>query len=798
MTGIRFNIRQRRHKKNQKEETGAPDTGRTSMPARGNGGVATPSTALVASIPCPALVVDGDRKISALNDPLCEAFGVQTGFFHIGEDFADFARRMSLSGSPGLLALGDFLTNDKPPRDTEIVARNGIIYEARACQTADDKTLITLAKPSPSDTGDLIEHSQILVRNMPGAVLSVSRQPDGFIQCLYANTEALELLGVGLREITSADFDIRKVIAKEFLPEVERSFERCAIKSEQIDSDEFDMEFQVETVTTGKRWVRGLATGSRGVDGAIIFYLQLFDIENRQRVAKERQHLQALLDMVVDNIPFMVNVKNAHDRTFAVVNRAFEETTGLSRNDILGKKDIFSFPGWDWESRKAYYDKLLESGNPVEVPESIAETPNKGQRLLKSKKYPLVDQAGEINYVLSISEDITERRDTENALRNSEQRFRDAIESLADGVALFDTARRLVMCNTRYRTMWPGRENIANPGVPLETLVRKYLEMAASHGKKFDIEAETTKAIEQHTLFRTGRDIPIFDGRWFQISNRPMADGGFVITCTDITALKEREASLRKASRQALLAKEAAEGANRSKSDFLANMSHELRTPLNAVIGFSEIIKGALLGDHSIEPYRGYAQDIHDSGHHLLSLINDILDMAKIEAGKLELFEEPIDLRTAIDASLRLVTERAHQNSISLSTDIPPDLPKLNGDLRKFKQITINVLSNAVKFTPKGGSITTRIFIGGEGDLYLQISDTGIGIAKEDIEKVLEPFGQVEGGLNRHFEGTGLGLTLTQSLAELHGGHVEIESETEGSVTGTTVTVIFPASRVVL
>ena len=171
--------------------------------------------------------------------------------------------------------------------------------------------------------------------------------------------------------------------------------------------------------------------------------------------------------------------------------------------------------------------------------------------------------------------------------------------------------------------------------------------------------------------------------------------------------------------------------------------------------------------------------------------------MSKIEAGKLELFEENVDLTNAIDASLRLITERAHHNKVSLSTDIPEDMPQLKCDLRKFKQIAINLLSNAVKFTPAGGCIATRLFIADNGDLYLQIADTGIGICKEDLEKVLEPFGQAEGGLDRHFEGTGLGLALTQSLTELHGGRLEIESETEGSETGTTVTAIFPASRIV-
>ena len=345
--------------------------------------------------------------------------------------------------------------------------------------------------------------------------------------------------------------------------------------------------------------------------------------------------------------------------------------------------------------------------------------------------------------------------------------------------------------------MLPGLENDAVPGVSLETLVRRYHEISKSHNSANDVDAEVDKALERHRLSNASQDIQVFDGRWFQISNHPTADGGFAITCTDITALREREDSLRKASRQAVHAKETAESANRSKSDFLANMSHKLRTPLNAVIGFSEIIKGAMLGDHSIDPYRGYAQDIHDSGVHLLSLINDILHMSKIEAGKLELFEEKVDLSQAIDASVRLIKERAHQNKISLSTDIPDELPRLFCDLRKLKQITINILSNAVKFTPEGGSISIRLLLGDKGKLHLQITDTGIGISKEDLKKVLEPFGQAEGGFNRQFEGTGLGLTLTQSLTELHGGHLEIESQNEGQKTGTTVTAIFPASRLV-
>ncbi|MDA0653186.1 MAG: PAS-domain containing protein, partial [Proteobacteria bacterium] len=559
MTGIRFNIRQRRHKKNQKEETGAPDSGRTSMSVRGNGGIATPSTALVACIPCPALVVDGDRKISALNDPLCEAFGVRTGFFHIGEDFADFARRMSLSGSPGLLALGDLLNKDSIHRNTVIATRYGTVYDARACQVADGGMLITLAEASPRSDVNLDKIARNIVENLPGAVLSLVRQPDGRLQCGYASPLSPELFGRGMGELTSPRTDFRDLIADEH-----RSAFDDAIRCGTDTTASINIEIRIKNTARGLLLVRCFGAASPGEDGTVICDIRMCDVEDRQRVAEERRQLQDLLDLVIDNIPFMVNVKDAHDRTFVMVNRAFEETTGLFRKDILGQKDRRPLSESDRNIREARLDQLLESGCPLDFPELTIETPNKGQRIFKAKKYPLVDLAGKINYILSITEDVTERRNTENALRNSEQRLRDAIESLTDGIALFDASNQLVMCNTRYRTMWPGRENIANPGVPLETLIRKYLEMAASHGKKFDIEAETTKAIEQHTQFRTSRDIPIFDGRWFQVSNHPAADGGFAITCTNITALKEREASLRAVSKQALHAKETAEGASRS------------------------------------------------------------------------------------------------------------------------------------------------------------------------------------------------------------------------------------------
>jgi signal transduction histidine kinase len=239
-----------------------------------------------------------------------------------------------------------------------------------------------------------------------------------------------------------------------------------------------------------------------------------------------------------------------------------------------------------------------------------------------------------------------------------------------------------------------------------------------------------------------------------------------------------------------LAAKETAETASRAKSEFLANMSHELRTPLNAIIGFSEIIKSRKFGPWS-ERYPDYAGDIFNSGTHLLALINDILNLSKLEAGQFVLQEDEIDLAGTVEACMNLVETQARQSKIRLSVGLDPDFCLIRADDRRLRQVLINLLSNAVKFTPEGGHIrissTPR-----NGGLAVQVSDTGIGIAAEDIPKAMTPFGQVDSKIRRKQEGTGLGLPLAKQLVELHGGTFAIESRLR---VGTTVTFVLPAER---
>ncbi|HVJ55446.1 MAG TPA: ATP-binding protein [Aliidongia sp.] len=278
------------------------------------------------------------------------------------------------------------------------------------------------------------------------------------------------------------------------------------------------------------------------------------------------------------------------------------------------------------------------------------------------------------------------------------------------------------------------------------------------------------------------------DGRWLQIHESETASGDLVRFEADITDLKRTELVLRHAMEQA-------EKADRSKTSFLAMMSHELRTPLNAVIGFSEIMRTQMLGPIPVR-YHEYAKDIHESGLHLLEVINDILDMSKLESGQAVLSEGLCSLPAIVVRCERLVTERAEQENVRIETCFPPDLPNVWADETKLRQTILNLMSNAVKFTRSGGKVTVAIKDLGpdehEGGMMIEVVDTGIGIAPEDLATAMAPFRQLDNRLDRQYEGTGLGLPLAKGLAELHGAEFRITSTLE---VGTIIRIRLPAGR---
>ncbi len=260
----------------------------------------------------------------------------------------------------------------------------------------------------------------------------------------------------------------------------------------------------------------------------------------------------------------------------------------------------------------------------------------------------------------------------------------------------------------------------------------------------------------------------------------------FVAIVLDISQRKTAEEAM-------AVAMQEAELANRAKSEFLANMSHELRTPLNAIIGFAEILNNETFGPVGSPRYREYVKDIGESGQHLLALINDVLDLSKIEAGQLRLREEVVNVTELIHTARGFMSERARQGGVTLDVELAEaPLPALLADRRMVMQVLTNLLSNAVKFTPAGGRVLAKAWHSPQSGFVVQVSDTGIGMALNDIPKALARFGQVESGLHRAHEGTGLGLPLAKSLIELHGGSLDLQSEIG---VGTTVTLRFPAER---
>jgi len=412
----------------------------------------------------------------------------------------------------------------------------------------------------------------------------------------------------------------------------------------------------------------------------------------------------------------------------------------------------------------------------------------------------LVRQHGEPGFhLIGIAVDITEQKSLVEKTVAADMRLRDAIETIPEAFVLWDADNRLVLCNSNFQELH---------NLPDETIV-----VGASYES---VVAAGRKPVVRNKIVTAGPSIPgartfeaqLEDGRWLHISERRTKDGGYVSVGTDITALKTHEerlidsekrlmasvADLRTSQqRSAELAekyaeeKTRAEDANQAKSKFLANMSHELRTPLNAIIGFSEIMESGMFGPLGAEKYHEYCSDIRDSGQYLLDVINDILDMSKIEAGRIRLDFEDLDLDTLLNEATRVVGARALDKQLQLTSRISPEL-RLRADRRAIKQILLNLLSNAVKFTPVGGRVTVR---GRATDrcITLAIADTGIGIAEDALTRLGRPFEQVESQLTKSHQGSGLGLAISKSLVGLHGGRMRIRS-TLGK--GTLVVVRLP------
>ncbi len=518
------------------------------------------------------------------------------------------------------------------------------------------------------------------------------------------------------------------------------------------------------------------------LDGAV------FDVtEHKQtQLALEDsfEEIDAILNSAVDPI-ITIDEVGAIER----FNPAAENVFGYSAEEVAGQNVKMLMPEPYRSEHDGYVAAYLTTGVAKVIGTSREVTGTRKD----GSEFPLDLALGDIRMqesrkFVGTLRDISERKEAERALLESEARFRSMVTNVPGAF---------------YRTELDGRTLFMSDGIETITgyAAGEFLDTPIQQGRHFLYE-EDAPLVEAalNACLRTGEPFSVeyrirhADGsmRWLHELGQAMPDpgngqprwiDGFVL---DITERKTADALVH-------AARDEAERANKAKSQFLAGMSHELRTPLNAVIGFSEAIRTEMVGPIGNPKYVAYAKDINDSGCHLLELINDLFDMSKIETGHTELIEEHVSIEELVGASLSMLRQRAEENGVTLESTLPENAPNLYADRLKLKQVLINLLTNAVKFTPEGGTVRLDVIEDIDGGIEFRVSDTGIGMAPEEIPMALEQFGQVDGSKPGTREGTGLGLPISKSLVELHEGRFEIES---APGEGTTVRVILPGQRV--
>lgn len=545
------------------------------------------------------------------------------------------------------------------------------------------------------------------------------------------------------------------------------------------------------------------------------------DITDQRRQALALAESEARFREILSDQSAVV-IRFLPDTTFTYVNAAYCALAERSADDLIGKRLGDMLDPEELAQMRVCIDGLTPAVPSRLCARSHRRTSGDVRRLQWTVR-ALFDGRGALVEYQAVGWDITDLYLANQKHVRSEQLLRDAVESLRDGFVLFDAEDRLVLCNQRMKEIYADSGDLMVPGAKFEDIVRGSL----ARGTPKDVEEVGTERWIAERL-RRHQDCPdrsfeqhLSDGRVVLVTERRTAEGGIVGTRTDITDLKRQEEQLRdsearlrahvadleeaqrKLERQAddlsRLArdlsreKRRAEAANRSQTDFLANMSHELRTPLNAVIGFSEMLEGQYFGPLTARQ-RDYVKDIHASGTHLLTIINDILDLSKVEAGQIQLASETVDLQQVLEAAITLVRNRAEQGGVTVAALADSDLPVITGDALRLKQVLLNLLSNAVKFTEPGGKVMAGLAReGGTGDILITVRDTGIGMSQEDIALAVQPFKQISTPFSKSQEGTGLGLPIVASLVRLHGGSLDIASQ-PGE--GTTVVVRLPAKRV--
>jgi PAS domain S-box-containing protein len=612
-----------------------------------------------------------------------------------------------------------------------------------------------------------------LLASAGDAVVSI----DGDQRIVLFNRQAERMFGYAAQEVLGRPLEL-------LLPASAREGHRRYVASFRGASDD-------RRVMGGRPEIRGRrkdgvefpaeASISRLVDGTDVFYTAVIrDMTALRQVQAALQERERQFRSIAEAMPFGLWIARASDGRILFANGGLERQLRRTRETLSGASmlEFFGDP-----ADRAALARVLRTRQPVDGLEVRVRTAGDESRwMVLAAAFIRFD--GE-DAILAGSYDVTDRREALEALRRSEHSLAEAQriaglgnwdwDIVTNGLAWSDEIYRIFgLAPREFGATYPAFLERVHPDD--RTRVEEAVRRAIEDDVPYDIDHRialpdgTVRIVhEQAEITRDAAGAPI----------------RMIGTVQDITERKLIEDALDAARVQA-------ESANRAKSMFLANMSHELRTPLNAILGFSEIIAGELLGPAGAAHYRDYGRDIHDSGRHLLGIINDILDLSRIEVGQLKIEEGPIDLGEIAAACLRMVRDRAASAQIVLESDVAADIPLLHADERLCRQILINLLSNAIKFTPEGGRVRLSARRNADGGVSLVVADTGIGMPAEDIPKALQPFVQLDSALARRYEGTGLGLSLTNAFVRLHGGTLDFAS---APGVGTTVTVRFPPSR---
>lgn len=441
---------------------------------------------------------------------------------------------------------------------------------------------------------------------------------------------------------------------------------------------------------------------------------------------------------------------------------------------------------WSQSALSQTTNKIVAKRTFRDVQMTVSEKDTKQEMLFLVGGRPIFDADGQFAGYRGTGTDITDVLEANQRAARLETWLWEALESSPEAFVLYDKDDRLLICNQKYKDIFfPQASEKIVPGISFNQSMDIFFSQGIS-----DVPAEKVPQWKANRARHRGvadagqYNETYVNGRTYMAVEHHTREGGIATFYVDITKLYEQEKTL-------LRAKEEAESANRSKSEFLANISHELRTPLNAIIGFSELIRDELAGPPNSPKYKEYIGDIHNSGMHLMELINDILDLSKAEAGVIEGAERQTDCIEIIDACVKLMGPKAERAYVKLASSYPADLPYLWVDPKHLRQILLNLVSNAVKFTPEGGKVEILASTSNKG-MAITVRDTGIGMRPEDVPKALAPFGQIDSSLARKYNGTGLGLPLTKRLMEHYNGDLSIHTAPNK---GTEVTLLFPVNR---